>query len=43
MTVERIDGRWVIDAPWLQEPVIEESFEAAYHAAIAARRADRNA
>lgn len=37
MQVEHIDGKWWIDATWLKEPVIADTFEAAYWAAIARR------
>lgn len=38
MQVERIDGVWFIDAPWLDELVCGPTFEAAYSLALAARR-----
>ena len=37
MEIERVDGRYVIAAPWLDEPVVADSFEAAYEAALLAR------
>lgn len=33
MDVEIIDGQYVIDAPWLDEPVVAATFEDAYDAA----------
>ena len=33
MEVEEIDGQIVIDAPWLDEPVVADTFEDAYDTA----------
>ena len=38
MSVEEIDGLYVIDAPWLREPVSAKTFEEAYEKALRARR-----
>lgn len=41
MQVEQLaDGSYVVDAPWLALPVVAESFEAAYDAALRSRRID---
>lgn len=37
MEVECVEGRWLIDAPWLDAPVEGETFEAAYEIALLAR------
>jgi len=36
MVVEIVDGVWVIDAPWLDEPVTGPTFEATYEVALLA-------
>lgn len=41
MDVELVDGRWIIDAPWLDEPIVDDTFEAAYERAMRARVAAR--
>lgn len=38
MVVEIVDGQYVIDAPWLKEPVCGETFEEAYELALRTRR-----
>lgn len=40
MHVEIIDGRWVIDAYWLENPVIGDSFEEIYWEVVKLRRND---
>lgn len=37
MTVERVDGVWVVDAPWLESPVLAPTFEEAYWQALKLR------
>lgn len=34
MVVEQVDGQWVIDAPWLEEPVVAASWYDAYNEAV---------
>lgn len=38
MDVEIIDEKWVIMAWWLDEPVVADSFQAAYDLAVARKR-----
>ena len=38
MDVEFVDGLYIVDASWLEEPVVADSFEDAYEAALEARR-----
>jgi hypothetical protein len=40
MHVEIIDGRWVIDADWLENPIIGDSFEEIYWTVVKLRRND---
>lgn len=37
MDIEIIDEKWVIAAPWLDEPVVAETFPAAYDLAVASK------
>ncbi len=37
MRVEEIEGRWFIEAPWLDEPVEGASFKEAYDEALRLR------
>ncbi len=38
MVVEIVDGMYVIDAPWLKEPVIAPTWYEAYELAMRARQ-----
>ena len=42
MEVEVVDGRWIVTAPWLDEPIVDESFERAYERAVRARHLSSN-
>jgi hypothetical protein len=37
MVVEIVDGAWIIDAPWLDEPVTAPTWYEAYELALRAR------
>jgi len=40
MDVELVEDHWVIDAPWLDTPVIADSWEEAYWLALKERTRD---
>jgi hypothetical protein len=42
MTVEFIDGKWVIDADWLENPIIGDTFEEIYWKVVELRRNGRS-
>lgn len=37
MQVERVDGVWIVFAPWLTEPVVAATWAEAWEAAVRAR------
>ncbi len=38
MVAELIDGTWIIDAPWLADPVTGDTWHAAYWEAMRLRK-----